>query len=236
MNIALIIAGGSGTRMQQDIPKQFLNVDDKPVIIHTLEVFQKHASIDGIVVVCLAGWHDILTAYCKQFNISKLAGVVEGGENGQESIYNGLCKLKELYHEEDMILIHDAIRPMISEEIISNNLRIAIQNGNAITAIPCLEAMLVTDDGTSATTQIKRDNLRRTQTPQSLKLKTLDWAHMEAKSRGITDSIATCTLLIELGHKVFFSLGSEKNVKLTTPEDIEIFKSLLVSERAYWMK
>jgi 2-C-methyl-D-erythritol 4-phosphate cytidylyltransferase len=236
MNIALIIAGGSGERMRQDIPKQFINVYDKPVIIYTLEAFQKHPNIDAITVVCLDGWHDILRAYCKQFLITKLEGIVSGGINGQESIKNGLVDVKSRYSDDDIILIHDAIRPMVSDEVISDCIRVASIYGNAITAIPCAEAMLKTTDGLTSIEQVQRDNLRRTQTPQAFKIGNLFDAHEEAKQKGIKNSIASCTLMIELNKKVNFSMGSEKNIKLTTPDDIEIFKALLKSEKSEWMK
>ena len=236
MNIALIIAGGSGQRMNQDIPKQFLNVNDKPVIIYTLEAFQRHPNIDKIEVVCLDGWQEILRAYCKQFGISKLANVVEGGENGQSSIRNGLWDLKEMYDENDLVLIHDAIRPMVSEEIISDAIRVCKKYGNSISVIPCAEAMLKTEDGVSSLEQIPRDNLKRTQTPQTFVLKDIVAAHEEALEKGITNSVASCTLYIELGKKLYFSAGSEKNIKLTTPDDIDIFKSLLVTRQSEWMK
>ena len=123
MNLALIIAGGVGARMHQDIPKQFINVYDKPVIIYTLEAFQKHPNIDAIEVVCLDGWHDILRAYSKQFGITKLENIVSGGKNGQDSIRNGLYDLASRHTDpEDIVLIHDAIRPMISADIISDNI------------------------------------------------------------------------------------------------------------------
>ena len=236
MNIAIIIAGGSGQRMNQDIPKQFLNVNDKPVIIYTLEAFQRHPNIDKIEVVCLDGWQEILRAYCKQFGISKLANVVEGGENGQSSIRNGLWDLKEMYDENDLVLIHDAIRPMVSEEIISDAIRVCKKYGNSISVIPCAEAMLKTEDGVSSLEQIPRDNLKRTQTPQTFVLKDIVAAHEEALEKGITNSVASCTLYIELGKKLYFSAGSEKNIKLTTPDDIDIFKSLLVTRKSEWMK
>ena len=236
MNIALIIAGGSGQRMNQDIPKQFLNVNDKPVIIYTLEAFQRHPNIDKIEVVCLDGWQEILRAYCKQFGISKLANVVEGGENGQSSIRNGLWDLKEMYDENDLVLIHDAIRPMVSEEIISDAIRVCKKYGNSISVIPCAEAMLKTEDGVSSLEQIPRDNLKRTQTPQTFVLKDIVAAHEEALEKGITNSVSSCTLYIELGKKLYFSAGSEKNIKLTTPDDIDIFKSLLVTRKSEWMK
>lgn len=236
MNIALIIAGGSGQRMHQDIPKQFINVYDKPVIIYTLEAFQKHPNIDAIEVVCLEGWHEILYAYCKQFKITKLVKVVSGGENGQASIRNGIYDIKNRYDEKDIILIHDAIRPMVSEQIISDCIRVCTLYGNAITVIPCAEAMLRTTDGISSIEQVPRDNLKRTQTPQAFTVDTIVWAHQEALKQKITNSVASCTMMIELGQQLYFSIGSEKNIKLTTPEDIEIFKSLINSKKEEWMK
>lgn len=236
MNIALLIAGGSGQRMNQDIPKQFINVNDKPVIVYTLEVFQRHPNIDAIGVVCLEGWHEILNAYAKQFNITKLRWIVDGGKNGQESIKNGVCALKEDCSPDDMVLIHDAIRPMVSQEIISDCITKCRKNGSAVTVIPCAEAMLLSEDKVSSNQTILRDRLARTQTPQAFFLKKLIWAHEEAAKRGIENSIATCTLMIELGEKVCFSTGSEKNIKLTTTDDIEIFKALLVSKKDEWLK
>lgn len=236
MNIAMLIAGGSGQRMKQDIPKQFINVNDRPVIVYTLEAFQKHPNVDAIAVVCLRGWEEILRAYAKQFNISKLQWIFPGGENGQESLRNGVMGLKEVCDAEDLVIIHDAIRPMVSQEIISDNISCCMQNGSAITVIPCAEAMLLTEDRSSSAEMIPRDQLARTQTPQAFPLKKLVWAHEEAEKRGITNTIATCTLMIELGEKIYFSTGSEKNLKLTTAEDIEIFKALLHSKKDDWMK
>lgn len=236
MNIAMLIAGGSGQRMNQDIPKQFINVNDRPVIIYTLEAFQKHPNIDAIAVVCLEGWEEILKAYSKQFNITKLKWIFNGGENGQSSLRNGVFGLKNVADPEDIVLIHDAIRPMVSQEIISDNIRCCMQNGSAVTVIPCAEAMLLTTDRVSSVESVPRDNLARTQTPQAFYLKKLIWAHEEAKERGIENSIATCTLMIELGEQIYFSTGSEKNLKLTTVDDIEIFKALLQSKKDEWIK
>lgn len=236
MNIALIIAGGKGQRMNQDIPKQFLNVEDKPVIIYTLEAFQNHPDIDEIAVICLDGWHDILRAYAKQFNITKLNTIANGGENGQSSIRNGVYALKEKFSDDDIILVHDAIRPMVSAEIISDAIVTCKVNGNAISVIPCAEAMLKTEDRLESDTCVPRDKLMRTQTPQAFSLGKLVWAHKTALENGITDSVASCTLMIELGEKLYFSKGSEKNIKLTTTDDIEIFRALLHSKNASWIK
>ncbi len=235
-NIVLIIAGGVGARMGQDIPKQFINVYDKPVIVYTLEAFQKHPSIDAIEVVCLDGWHDVLWAYAKQFGIAKLENIVSGGKNGQDSIRNGLYDIASRHNgSDDIVLVHDAIRPMVSNDIISDNIRVCRQYGNAITVVPCTAAMLKTFDSLSTEEQVPRDNLKITQTPQAFFLQDIIAAHKEALEKGITNSVASCTMYIELGRKLYMSAGSEKNLKLTTAEDIGIFKALLNAKKDVWM-
>ena len=170
MNIALIIAGGVGARMHQDIPKQFLTVNERPVIIYTLEAFERHPEIDAVAVVCIKGWEQVLSAYAKQFNITKLKMIVPGGKNGQDSIRNGVYALEKEYAPDDFVLIHDAIRPMVSAGIISECIRVAKQYGNAVTAISCAEAMLETRDGFTAVGVYPRDQLMRTQTPQAFRI------------------------------------------------------------------
>lgn len=226
-NIGLIIAGGVGARMQQAIPKQFMTVFDKPIIAYTMEKFENHPAIDIIAVVCLEGWDNILASYAKQYNITKLKHIFPAGAVGQESIKNGIMGLAEIYNEDSIVLIHDAIRPNLSKDVISECITVTKQNGNAIVCIPCQEAMLETIDKISSDSSYPRDNLKRTQTPQGFKLKTIVDAHKKANELNITNSVASCTLMIEIGEKVYFSNGSEKNIKLTTPEDIEIFKALL---------
>ena len=236
MNIALLIAGGSGQRMHQDIPKQFLTVNEKPVIVYTLEAFQAHPGIDVIAVVCIEGWDNVLSAYAKQFNITKLRHIVNGGDCGQASIRNGIFELEKHYGKDDIVLVHDAIRPMVSQEIISDCLTVTKKKGNAITVIPCAEAMLTTDDEMMSTGSYPRKNLKRTQTPQGFHLGDICQLHREALEKGITNSVASCTLMIEMGRQVNFSAGSEKNIKLTTVEDLDIFKALLKAKRADWVK
>lgn len=235
-NLALIIAGGSGARMHQSIPKQFLSVNERPVIIYTLEAFQNHADIDAIAVVCIEGWEQVLWAYAKQFNIHKLKYVVPGGKNGQDSIRNGVFELEKYYDPEDIVLIHDSIRPMVSADIISDCIVKTKKFGCAIATIPCAEAMLQTEDGLSSTSSYPRDHLKRTQTPQGFPLGKICDLHRRALERGITNSVASCTLMIEMGEQVHFSMGSEKNIKLTTVDDIDIFKALLLAKRADWLK
>lgn len=236
MNIALIIAGGVGQRMGQDIPKQFINVDNIPVIVYTMAAFQKHPEIDAIEIVCVDGWHEVLYAYAKQFGISKLENVVSGGKNGQDSIRNGLYDIAKRHNDDnDLVLIHDAIRPLLSEEIISDIIRVCKEHGNAITVIPCNAAMLKTYDGIQSETQVPRDNLKETQTPQTFFLKDIIAAHKEALEKGIVASVASCTMYIELGRKLYMCKGSEKNIKLTTVEDVEIFKALLNAKKNMWL-
>lgn len=235
-NVCLIIAGGAGNRMHQDIPKQFLTVNERPVIVYTLEAFEKHPQIDAIAVVCIQGWEQVLWAYAKQFNITKLRYIIPGGVNGQESIRNGVFELEKHFSPEDFVLVHDAIRPLVSEEIITDCIQVAEENGNAVAVIPCAEAMIETEDGVVSSGSYPRDCLKRTQTPQAFKLREICELHRRALEEGITNSIATCTLTIELGGKIYFSKGSEKNLKLTTVEDIDIFKALLSSKRAEWLK
>ena len=235
-NIGLLIAGGSGNRMHQDIPKQFITVNERPVIVYTLEAFEKHPEIDSIAVVCIEGWEQVLWAYAKQFNITKLHYVVPGGKNGQGSIRNGVFELEKHFDKDDIVIVHDAIRPMISAEIISDNIRVAREKGNATTVIPCAEAMLQTEDGMISSGSYPRDRLKRTQTPQTFHIGQICNLHRRALEAGITNSVASCTLMIEMGEDVYFSSGSEKNIKLTTVDDIDIFKALLNTTRSDWIK
>lgn len=234
--IGMIIAGGSGSRMHQDIPKQFLTVDERPIIIYTLEAFERHPEVDAICVVCLEGWEQVLEAYAKQFNIGKLKYIVHGGATGQESIMNGLVELEKHFAFDDIVLIHDAIRPMLSPEIISDCIRVTRIYGNATAVVPCAEAIMQTDDGIVSTGSYPRDMLKRTQTPQTFYLGRICELHRKALEAGITNSVASCTLMAEMGEKVYFSAGSEKNIKLTTIDDIDIFKALLKTERSSWLK
>lgn len=235
-NIGLLIAGGLGARMHQDIPKQFITVNEKPVIVYTLEAFQSHPEIDAIAVVCIEGWEHVLWAYAKQFNITKLKLVVLGGKNGQDSIRNGVYELEKHFEKDDIVLIHDAIRPMVSAEIISDCIRVTREKGNATAVIPCAEAMLETEDGTVSIGSYPRDRLKRTQTPQGFSIGKICNLHRRALELGITNSVASCTLMIEMGEQVYFSYGSEKNIKLTTVEDIDIFRALLIAKRSDWLK
>ena len=237
MNVALLTAAGSGTRMRQDIPKQFIHVENKPIIIHTMEAFQNHPSIDAIIVVTIPSWVDVVKAYANQFNITKLRWVVPGGETGQESIYNGLKTLEKELDPSDVVMIHDGNRCLVSGEIISDSLAAFKKHGSAVAAIPCVEAVFRSNDnGISSDISIPREQLFRTQTPHTYTLEKLLWAHSQAKEKGIVNTAASCTLMQELGDKIYFSRGSEENLKITTVDDLMIFKALLHTKKDNWLK
>lgn len=236
MNVALLTAAGTGTRMHQDIPKQFIHVDNKPVIIHTMEAFQKHPSIDAIIVVTLESWVDVLWAYAKQFNVDKLKWVIPGGETGQESIYNGLMKIKEECGEDSTVMIHDGNRPLVSSEVISDSLVTYKKYGNAVAVIPCVEVVFESEDGVSSMVSTEREKLFRTQTPHTYKLKDIIACHDEAKEKGLKATAASPMLMKELGKMSYFSKGSEENLKITTVEDLKMFEALLHTKKESWIK
>ena len=240
MNVGIIIAGGSGSRMGQDIPKQFINVYDKPVLIYTLEGFQRNPFIDAIEVVCIEGWHDIVWAYAKQFNIDKLKWIVPGGSTGQESIRNGVYNLEGVCSENDIVVIHDGIRPMVEDSVLTDVIRTAQKYGNGVTSMPYNEQIFVVskEDANTTTEYIPRETLRRVATPQAYAFGLLDQKYHEAfeKEIGIYGSSYTNTMMVELGVRLYFSSGSDKNIKLTTKDDLEMFKAYLKADKDNWLK
>lgn len=240
MNIAVIIAGGVGSRMGQDLPKQFINVYDKPVLIYTLESFQKHPQVDAIELVCIDGWHEIVWAYAKQFNITKLKWIVSGGKTGQESIRNGVYGLEGKANPDDNIIIHDGIRPLVEPSVLSDVISKCSQYGNAVTSMPYNEQIFIIneDDETTTNKYIPRETLRRVSTPQAYRFDLLDEKYHEAyeKEIGIYGSHYTNTMMVELGVTLHFAAGSDKNIKLTTKDDLEMFKAYLKADKDNWLK
>ncbi|KMW22051.1 IspD/TarI family cytidylyltransferase [Enterocloster citroniae] len=235
MNTALILAGGTGQRMRQEIPKQFINVNDKPLIIYTLEAFQKHPQVDNILVVCIDGWHDILKSYAKQSRITKMHWVISGGNTGQESIRNGVYYLEDICSSDDIVIIHDGIRPLVDETILSDVIVKCELYGNAVTSLPYNEQIFIKADEFTTRNYIPRDTLRRVSTPQAYKYGKLLWAYHEAfeKQIGILGASYTNTMMTDLGETLYFAAGSDKNIKITTPEDLELFKALLEIKNKY---
>lgn len=236
MNIALITAGGTGNRMGQDIPKQFMTIEEKPVLIYTLEVFQQHPEIDAIAVVCLQGWESILQAYANQYRINKLRWIFPGGKSNQESILNGITGLKANgCSDEDIVIVHDGVRPLVSAEIISGNLSTAKAYGYAVTGMICKEVVMEIKNDLLFPISIPRERLVRTQTPHTYHLGNLIAAHKEATMRGLKDTVAPCDMIAKMNlHDQHLVQGSERNgLKLTRPEDVDIFRTLIKLERSF---
>ena len=240
MNIAIIIAGGVGNRMGQDIPKQFINVYDKPVLIYTLEGFQKHPLIDAIEVVCIEGWENVVWAYARQFGITKLRWITRGGSTGQESIRNGVYNLDGECAPDDIMIIHDGIRPLVEPSVLTDVINKALLYGNAVTSLPYNEQIFVIDpeDETTTMQYIPRETIRRVSTPQAYRYDLLNEKYHEAFEReiGIYGSSYTNTMMVELGVRLHFAAGSDKNIKLTTKDDLEMFKGYLSRDKENWLK
>lgn len=233
-NIALIIAGGVGSRMGLETPKQFIKIYDKPVLLYTLESFQNHPMVDSIVCVCLEGWEERLLRYADFYGITKLKLIVPGGATGQESIRNGVFAIRDFADDNDTIIIHDGIRPIVDDYVLTDVLNVCEEKGNAVTSLPYNEQIfLVSQDSSTTTTQyIPRETLRRVSTPQAYKLHKLVWAYTKAfeEKIGIYGSSYTNTMMVDLGERLHFAAGSDKNIKLTTQDDLELFKGYLNSK------
>ncbi len=232
-NIAVILAGGSGSRMGMEIPKQFIKVYDKPVLVYTLESFQRHPQIDIIEVVCIDGWHETVLEDTKKYGIDKLKWVVSGGKTVQESIRNGVFQLEGIARPDDIIIIHDGIRPLVDETVLTDVITKAQKYGNAVTSLPYNEQIFVADDEISTTRFIPRETLRRVSTPQAYRFSLIDTKYHEAYERGIGiyGSHYTNTMMVELGVRLYFAAGSDKNIKLTTKDDLEVFRLFLKSQK-----
>lgn len=227
-NIALILAGGKSSRANQDIPCQFMMIENKPVIIYVLEVYQKHPAINEIVVVCLSGWEEILIAYANQYKITKLKTIIPAGKTGEESIYKGVIEINNESLVNDVIVIQEATRPMVSQELISGALAVCKRFGSAVTCMPFTDFLpfLVRDDGTSE--YIDRYKLYGCQSPLVYPLSKLVWAFKEGKKRGYSLSDSTCVMLMyKLGEPLNINISDHRNIKITRAEDIAVFRSLV---------
>lgn len=238
MNYAIVIAGGSGRRLGQDIPKQFITVYDKPIIVYTLECFQHHPEVDKIGVVCIEGWQEVMRAYAKQYSIDKLEWIIQGGNTGQESIRNGVIKLNGL-SPDDIVIIHDGVRPMINDQIISDAIKVAKEYGNAVSSTDYNEQIFISEeDSTTTNKYIPRNEIKRVSTPQAYRYGLLSDSYKKAfeKEIGIYGSSYTNTMMVDLGETLYFSKGWDKNIKVTTKEDLRLFKAYLEVKRDYATK
>ena len=230
-NIAVIFAGGSGVRMNtRSKPKQFLELRGKPIIIYTLELFDNHPLIDGIVVVCLESWIPFLKKMLKKFEINKVVKIVSGGDSGQDSIYRGLCAVedycKDKGEENAVVLIHDGVRPLIVDETITRKIEKVHEKGSAITVVPAIETFVIQkEEGQMVIPD--RSSCLLARAPQSFYLKDILSIHRKNKENGNITFIDSCSMMSYFGYKMATIEGPMENIKITTPTDYFIFRAMV---------
>lgn len=234
MNVALILAGGTGVRMGAGIPKQFIEVEGKPVIAYTLAQFEMCDEIDKVVVACVPSWIEQLNSIVSKFGFSKVFKIIEGGDTYQESVMHGLAFLGGVCAEDDIIAIHFAASPFVTEEIIADSVRVASEHGNGISCDPvvlCLAQKDVLDGDRSSLIGHDRDRMVGLNSPQSFRYGYLRDLYEEGRQRGVLDKIDphTTTLMAALGHRLYFSKGSTANIKITTPDDLRLFRGWVLT-------
>lgn len=229
MNIGVVFAGGVGKRMHsKDIPKQFLKLHDKPIIIHTLEIFEDSPAIDAIVISCLSDYIGYLGDLVKKYQLKKVQSIVPGGKSGQESIYNGLKAAEKIGdRSKDIVLIHDGVRPLINEKTIEDNIRSVKKNGSAITSVKVKETVLLIDDKESIVKVPNRSYSRLARAPQSFFLNDILSVHERAIKEGKLDFIDSCSMMNYYGKKLYLVQGPKENIKITTPDDFYTMRALL---------
>lgn len=226
MNIALIFAGGTGHRMNtKTLPKQFLELHNKPIIIYTIEQFDNHPDIDAIVIACLEPWIAYLRKLLEKFSIGKVASIVPGGSNGQESIRNGVNSAWELFPEDSIVLVHDGVRPLVDAATISSCIAKTIACGNAITVVPATET-IVKESGSRVTDIVDRSECVMAKAPQCFILDDLKKAHDRAITEGLLSFIDSASLMRYYGYELYTVEGEPENIKITTPSDFYIFRAL----------
>ena len=227
MNTALIFAGGTGQRMNTSIrPKQFLEVHGKPILLYTIEHFEQHNEIDNIIVVCIESWIKELKRFLRLYEISKVSTVVAGDSSGGDgSIFNGLKVLSATASNEDIVLIHDGVRPLINAEVISKNIASVKEHGNAITCEPALESVVMSLDGKTIESVPPRTNMFTAKAPQSFRFGDIWALYQRARHDGIR-SIDSASLCNVYGVKMNIVRSTPNNVKITAPQDYYVFRAL----------
>ncbi len=226
-NVAVIFAGGAGKRMNTvSRPKQFLELQGKPIIVYTLELFDTHPEVDAIVVACIASWIPFLQKQIKKFEITKVVEIVPGGDTGQESIYNGLMAVKKNFADDTCVMIHDGVRPLITQQTITDNIRTVHEQGNCITCVPATETFVVCRDNGTLEIPSRKDSLIA-RAPQSFILADICAAHERAREEKRMDFIDSCTMMSYYGYRMHTILGPMENIKITTPTDFFIFRAMV---------
>ena len=231
-HIALLLAGGKSSRMNTNRPKQYIEVNGETVLKHTMKAFQQHPLIQDIYVVCARGWEDTVCEEAQSGEITKFRNAIIGGDTSFQSLKNGIAYLvQEMKDVDSIVLVHDAVRPLISQDVISRNIAVCLTHGSAITAVRSQEAFLVSENGSSSSSYVPRENLLRAQTPHTFPLKTLKDMMDKANEKGITHSQSLFTLANELGFlPLHIAQGDIMNFKLTYPNDILIYQALKALE------
>lgn len=229
MNIGVIFAGGVGSRMHsKDRPKQFLEIYNKPIIVHTIEHFENNESIDAVVVVCVEGWIDYFNDLVYKYRLNKVKKVVPGGSSGQLSIYNGLCAAEELAGDEPaIVLIHDGVRPLISSELLTRNIEDVKRYGSSITSGIVKETIVEIEDNGRIKMVPDRAHSRVAKAPQCFLLSEIIGAHRRALSEKRTDFIDSCSMMNHYGHDLHMTDGPYENIKITTPDDFYTMRAIL---------
>ena len=224
---AVILAGGIGSRMGSNTPKQFIEIDGEPIIVHTLKNFEMNDKVNSITIVCVKEYSETMREICERFHISKLGQIVPGGECGHDSARNGIFALKDVLGDDDFVIIHDAVRPLLPQKIIDQMIEVAIKHGNACLAVPCYETVIVSEDHISGTKEIDRKSFMRVQTPQMYNYKLIRELYEKAERDNRHDFVYANTMAIHYGVEIFFSPGFFYNFKITTPEDIPLYRALM---------
>ncbi|HEM9151761.1 TPA: 2-C-methyl-D-erythritol 4-phosphate cytidylyltransferase [Streptococcus agalactiae] len=227
MNIGVIFAGGVGRRMNtKGKPKQFLEVHGKPIIVHTIDIFQNTEAIDAVVVVCVSDWLDYMNNLVERFNLTKVKAVVAGGETGQMSIFKGLEAAEQLATDDAVVLIHDGVRPLINEEVINVNIQSVKETGSAVTSVRAKETVVLVNDSSKISEVVDRTRSFIAKAPQSFYLSDILSVERDAISKGITDAIDSSTLMGMYNRELTIVEGPYENIKITTPDDFYMFKAL----------
>lgn len=227
MNYVILLAGGIGKRMGADMPKQFIKVEGKPIIVYSIENFQRNEQIEKIVVVCVKDWIDYVKELVKEYGLTKVEWIIEGGNTGHDSIKNGVFFLKDKVNPDDYIIVHDAVRPILPQKAINEVLRVAHEKGNASSSIVCHPPIVYTEDGESGVKDIDREHVMLTASPQAYEFSLALNCYEKAEAENKNNFSFTSSLLIYYGERVYFAKGTTSNIKVTKKEDIALFEALL---------
>lgn len=226
-NYVIILAGGIGKRMGSDIPKQFLEIRGKPIITYSIENFQINPQIEKIVVICVKEWIPYVKKLVEDYHLTKVKWIIVGGETGHDSIRNGVFFLKDKIEQDDYIIIHDAVRPVLPQKAIDEVIRVAHEKGNASSSVVCHPPIVYTEDGYSGITDVDRDHVMLTASPQAYRYSLALKCYTQAEIENLHDTTFTSSLLIHCGERVYFAKGTTCNIKVTRKEDLALFQALL---------